>query len=602
MQTPKSLLKRLNTTYCNLHEAYEKEYWLSYMWDKTAGKRMNKCQAARDAFRGDATLRAEVVMAIRGAKAKDKDGLKQWLRFFDLYQTPDSVSGLRKEIADIEAHILKIRGEREEGYIDPKSGKFVQASENKMKTMISTNPDEVVRKACFDALNRLPLTTLDLYVEVIQKRNEYARALGHEDFYAYKLSIDERMTKKDLFSLFDSIYEKTKYAFGNIQKLETSMPRLRKPWNFGYMMAGSFTKEEDPFFSFDKALMYWGVSFAALGIDMAGGTITLDLLDRKGKYNNGFCHWPKLVSYNGTIRHPGAANFTCTAIPGQIGSGLQGVETLFHEGGHAAHLLNSTEKNVCLNSEYPPQSTSWAETQSMFMDTISSSIEWKTRYATDASGRPYPFDLFERKIRKLHVLRPLGLMSMIAVCRFEKEIYESAHLTGEKVLEIARRVFRAHFERSEDYLMLLNIPHIYAWESSAYYHGYALAELGLQQWREYFYDKYGYIVDNPKVGKEMKRVWKYAARYSSNEFIKMATGKKLSPDAYLKYATASIDDILSTAKAKIARLDRIKRYTKPVDLNAHITLMHGKKKIADNSDGFESMAETYSRWLARMIK
>jgi hypothetical protein len=193
-------------------------------------------------------------------------------------------------------------------------------------------------------------------------------------------------------------------------------------------------------------------------------------------------------------------------------------------------------------------------------------------------------------------------MHEIAVCRFEKEIYETTNLNKAKVVEIAHRVFRKHFERSEDYLMILNIPHIYSWESSAYYHGYTLAELGLQQWRKYFYDKYGYIVDNPKVGREMVRVWKYAARYSSNEFMKIATGKKLSPDAYLEYATASVDKILSTAHTKITRLKKVKRYIKPVDLNAKITLVHGKEKIADNSKGFEAMADTYSRWLARMIK
>ena len=37
----------------------------------------------------------------------------------------------------------------------------------------------------------------------------------------------------------------------------------------------------------------WGRSFAAMGIQYKGATMTLDLLDRKGKYSNGFCHWPQ---------------------------------------------------------------------------------------------------------------------------------------------------------------------------------------------------------------------------------------------------------------------------------------------------------------------
>jgi hypothetical protein len=36
---------------------------------------------------------------------------------------------------------------------------------------------------------------------------------------------------------------------------------------------------------------------------------------------------------------------------------------------------------ICLNTEYPPASTAWDETQSMFLDTMFDSIEWRTRYA-----------------------------------------------------------------------------------------------------------------------------------------------------------------------------------------------------------------------------
>ena len=49
----------------------------------------------------------------------------------------------------------------------------------------------------------------------------------------------------------------------------------------------------DPYFPFEKALENWGRSFSKLGIEYKGATMTLDLLDRKGKYSNGFCHWPQ---------------------------------------------------------------------------------------------------------------------------------------------------------------------------------------------------------------------------------------------------------------------------------------------------------------------
>lgn len=67
--------------------------------------------------------------------------------------------------------------------------------------------------------------------------------------------------------------------------------RALKPWNTAYLMAGETTAKLDPYFPFEKAVENWGRTFSALGIEYRGATMVLDLLDRKRKYANGFCHW-----------------------------------------------------------------------------------------------------------------------------------------------------------------------------------------------------------------------------------------------------------------------------------------------------------------------
>jgi len=57
----------------------------------------------------------------------------------------------------------------------------------------------------------------------------------------------------------------------------------------------------------------------------------LDLLERHGKYNNGFCHQPVPCHYIKGKKQTGETNFTCNAIPSQIGSGERTGVTLFHE-------------------------------------------------------------------------------------------------------------------------------------------------------------------------------------------------------------------------------------------------------------------------------
>lgn len=612
-ETNSAFLARLNSTFTKLHTAYEELFWLSNMGDHSVDADMDKAMGKRDAFRTDVTLANEIDMRLKKAPAKEKARLLVWKRFFQLYQAPASVADIKQKVGELETAFSKKKTSRKEGYIDPKTGVFVEASENKMRTMIRTHPDEVVRKACFDAVQKTAFANIDDYITMVGLRNAYARGLGYEDFYAYKLDLDEEITKSELFAIFDDVYEKVKYAFDDIRALEKRMkkenpaaPDLRKPWNFAYMMTGDFAKEEDPYFRFDDALGYWMKSFARMGVDFGGGTITLDLLDRKGKHNNGFCHWPSVVEYRGSRRIPGKSNFTSNAVLGQIGSGSLGLETLFHEGGHAAHLLNSTETEACLNHEYAPTSVSWAEIQSMFMDSIVYDIEWRMTYAKNSSNQAFPFDLFERRRRKVAIARPLGLLPIVMVSYFEKEIYEHPNLTREAVIAIAQSAYRKCMDFSEDSLMLLNLPHIFSWESSAYYHGYALAQLGVDQLRAYFYEKYGHITDNPNIGKDMKKVWKYGGRYHTNEFMKKLTGRPLDPSAHIASVTMSIEDLIEEGRALVARQKVVsekqskKPQPKKLSLNARIRLVHGKELIADSSKGLEKMEMTYRKWLAKM--
>jgi len=572
------------------------------MGNTTVDAKKDSARIALESFKNDSVLFESIHFFLKQEKNLElRTRLGYWKSFFETHIVPETASSIRKKINTLETKIQKKRGKRKEGYTDPKTKKFVKASINSMRSMSTTNSEEAIRKACFDAIQHLAKTNVTDYVSLVRLRNEYAKIIGYEDFYAYKLAIEEGMTKKELFELWDSIYEKTKYAFQDIRSYEKehkkNKPNLRKPWNFGYLMTGDFTKEEDPYFPFEEAIDRWARSFAALGIDYQGGILTFDLLDRKGKYNNGFCHWPQNVYYKGGNRIAGVSDLTCNVVLGVPGQAESGYATLFHEGGHAAHLLNADMKDICMTTEYPPLSTAWAETQSMFLDTVFSSIEWISRYAKNNTGEIYPFDLYERQARELHLLSPLSLMSIIMVCAFEKEVYETKNLTPEKVEHIAKRHFKRHTDRSADSLSLLEVPHIYSWESACSYQGYGLAVLALTQWRDYFYNKYGYIVDNPNIGKEMKAVWKYGSSKTFPEFVKLATGKKLSAKAFLENTTMSIEKKITRAKERITTLKTKPSFTREPNLNVFIKITNGKEKIADSKKGITEMTKKYTKWL-----
>jgi hypothetical protein len=599
-RTPTQFLEYANKEFRRLHETYERYFWVSYMGDHSIDTKKDKALAERDAFASNAELFREVKTLHALATGEEKEKLGHWVRFFSLYQSPAKLQKLRDRISVLETKMHKKAAEAETkaGYIDPTTKKFVQASKLKMSGMIRSEKDEALRRAAFDGIQKLAYTNLKDYVKFVNMLNSFAQGLGFEDFYAYKIFTEEGMTKKELFKIFDSIHSKTKFAFKNIRELEKTKPGLRKPWNFGYMMSGSFTAEEDEYFPFDEALERWGKSFQASGISFHGGKLNLDLLERKGKYSNGFCHYPELVHFENNKRAPGAANFTCNVVYGQVGSAWQGYHTLFHEGGHAADRLNSEQTEVCLNTEYPPASTAWAETQSMFIDTMFASYEWRSRYAKNKKGEVYPFELFKRKVKELSVLAPLGLRGMMAVSQFEKEIYESKDLTPEEIVAIAKKNNKKYFDYSEDSLWLLTVPHIYSWTSGCSYHAYALAELALTQWRDYFYKKYGHVVDNSQVGEEMRKVWELGSSKTFKEFVQIATGKLITADAWLEEATISADEVIKRVQGRVKRLQKVPELKRKIELNAMIRMVDGKKLIADNKKSFEDMCRTYAVWLS----
>ncbi len=593
----RQLLEQLNQIFVQTHTTYERLFWVVYMGESNKAQQMNEAMRARDAFRADPQWVTRIEEVYTAASARERERLDHWKLFFSKYQIPPKAQVLRTRIADLEARIHEKRYKGMDSYVDPYSKKKITVSENQLRSMMRNDDDEKVRKACWQALERKAVVTAGDFVQLVRLRNEFARLLGYRNFYAYKLMVDEGMTLPQLFALWKDIYAKTKYAFRDIRKLERSKPGLRKPWNFSYLMAGDFVKEEDPYFQFENALMWWGRSFAALGYTYAGGTLKLDLLDREGKYSNGFCHYPQTVYERDGVLQPGEAGFTSNLVVGQVGAGSIAMNTLFHEGAHACDRLNSRMPDACLNHEYPPSSTAWAETHSMFADTMFSSIEWKTRYAHNAKGEAYPFELFERKVKKLQVLAPLRMMSIMFVSDFERRVYTVRKLTVNDVKKAARAVSRKYMDLEPTSYAILNVPHIYSWESSCYYQGYGLAELALSQWREYFYKKYGSIVDNPRVGKEVKKMWALSSSRTFPEFVRLATGKPLSAAAFIRSATRSPQAVIRLAKQRIQRLARVPRYTGQIKLDAHIEMWHGKQKIADTSQSFEAMARRYGKWL-----
>merc|ERR1719310_2547802 len=191
------------------------------------------------------------------------------------------------------------------------------------------------------------------------------------------------------------------------------------------MMAGSVIKKMDPYFPFSKSVENYMRSYAAMKIGYSNATMTLDLLDRKNKYSNGFCHWPvpAWVKPDGTWV-PSKTNFTSLADPEAVGSGHTALTTLMHEAGHAAHFANIRMPSPLFSQERAPTSVAYAELQSMFLDALVGDAAWRCKYATSRSGEALPWALIVEDVHAKHPYEVMALRAMLAVPYFEKALYE----------------------------------------------------------------------------------------------------------------------------------------------------------------------------------
>jgi oligoendopeptidase F len=363
------------------------------------------------------------------------------------------------------------------------------------------------------------------------------------------------------------------------------------------------TRQLDPYLSFGKGLERWIRSFRHLGIRYRGATLQLDLLERKGKYQNGFCHGPIPPYFDASNQWvAGQINFTANAKPDQIGSGARAINTLFHEGGHAAHFANVTQNAPCFSQEFAPTSMAYAETQSMFCDSLLDDADWLKRYAHNAQDEAVPDALIQARIQTTQPFAAFAERGTLVVPYFERALYQLADdkLTPERVLALARETEQRIQGVAVGPRPLLAIPHLLNQESAAAYHGYLLAHMAVYQTRAYFDRTYGFLTDNPAIGPALaEHYWARGNGVSHNQTLVDLTGEPFNAKYLADYCNRTVDEAWETACAQMAGA-ATRTYPKAThaDLDARIRIVHGADLIADNSVSDDAMCRQFEAWIA----
>jgi hypothetical protein len=365
-------------------------------------------------------------------------------------------------------------------------------------------------------------------------------------------------------------------------------------------MNGDVLRESDPYFPFELALQRWQESFRRIGIAFRGASLNLDLLEREGKYQNGFCHAPLPAYFDEGTWVPARVNFSSEGSPRQVGSGQSAIHTLFHEGGHAAHFANVRQNSPCFSQEFPPTSMAYAETQSMFCDSILGDADWLTRYAKKIDGAPMPSELIKKRIERSQPFRAFDKRMLLVVPYFERALYAlgDSDLEADRILALARDTER-RILGLESPRPLMAIPHLLNQEASAGYHGYLLADMAVYQTRVWLLDRYGYIADNPEVGRLLaEKYWAPGNSLAHDQTLRSLTGEGFSGRSLADACDALPEEAWAAAEESIAA-SRSRSYPTdfPTSLDAGIAVVHGLETIADNSTSEAKMCEDFAAWV-----
>jgi len=605
---PQQYFEQLNQDYLALHRCKEDLFWSTYMGTSKAHDEFAQAESTLQVFISDPNriqaIRSQINI-LNGAANIDAallKGLQGWLAFFEA-NAIESKEGREKMAALIQSESTLFANRQ--NYImhcDDENGQSQPASLGVLSTNIRTSDKELVRQSAHRGLLDLEQWVLSNgYIELVKQRNDFARQQGFRNYFDYKINKTEQMTPEQLFVILDDFEEKTRER--NLASIATLAEEKGQSsvagHNFSYMYSGDAARQLDPYVSFSKSLRRWIESFGRLSIDYSQADLTLDLLDREGKYQNGFCHGPIPSFYQGEAWQAGKINFTSNAKPDQVGSGFDGINTLFHEGGHAAHFANVKLNSPCFSQEFAPTSMAYAETQSMFCDSLLTDGDWLKQYAYDAQGNVIPDAIIKAYIEAKQPFKAYEERSILVVPYFEWAVYscDDEQLTPEYLTQLARVTEQRILGLACSPRPLLAIPHLLSQEASCSYQGYLLAHMAVYQTRGYFTEKFGYLTDNPEIGPLLaEHYWKPGNSISHDATLRSLTGEGFSATYLAQTCNKTTEQAWENEQVKIAAaLSR--EQAEPAALNAKISIVDGDLLIADNSDSDETLCNKFESYI-----
>ncbi len=406
-------------------------------------------------------------------------------------------------------------------------------ADSDVRRILKDSRDSAERKAVWEASKGVgPVVESELKA-LVKLRNESARKLGHANYQALQLYLNEQSVAQVL-KLFDELDELTREPFRKLkgeidaklaEQCRVTVDELR-PWHYH----DPFFQESPAIFAADFDSVYARADilklcrdfYAGIGLPIDDVIARSDLYEKPGKSPHAFCT---------DIDRKGDVRVLANIVPNEYWMG-----TMLHELGHSVY----SSKNIPPSVPYILRTDAHILTTegiAMLFERFSMDADWLTGMGVHVSD-PAAFD---RAGAKMHRAKLLVFSRWAQVMfRFEKGLYENPdqdlNTLWWDLVERYQLVRRGEGRNLPDYASKIHIV-----SAPVYYHNYLMGELfadqvlaaiardvlhGVEPSRASF-------VGNKAVGEFLKtRVFAPGRSLDWNGLTRHATGADLSAKAF----------------------------------------------------------------------
>ena len=412
------------------------------------------------------------------------------------------------------------------------NGKTV--TDNDLKQVLYESNDVALRQQAWEASKQIGAQVDVMVRELARVRNEAARQVGFDNYYAMRLELDE-LNEKELFDLFDQLKTGSDPAWkvykGQLdaqlaERFHTTPGQLR-PWHYGdpFFQEGQPSDVNlDPYFAGKNLEALTQTYYAAIGLDINDMLARSDLYEREGKEQHAFCTH---------IDRAGDVRVLCNLRPDAKWAG-----TMLHEFGHAVYDKYIDRSLPFLLRE--PAHTLTTEAIAIMGENHINEATWLTRYAGVPGDEA---QAMAAKLREASRTRALIFARWVFVMtHFERELYRNPETDLNTLwwdtVERFQDVHRPDERNAPDWAAKIHIG-----TAPVYYHNYLLGAMIAAQLREHILTNVvagsadAYVTDR-RVGQYLvEEVFKPGSMRDWRGWLRHATEQGLNAAFYVDQLT-----------------------------------------------------------------